>query len=138
MSFFTKKNFKVFFSYKNYKKKGNLFFKENFKKINLKSIFYFFPFFYSFLEIINFKYKNKKFFFFFERNFLIKEKLEEKISWETFNFFKLKDFIFFQKNIKQYNVYNDYFFIEVNTKNLASSIGFIKKKKTIKFTNKKN
>lgn len=124
MNFYKKKNLKINFSFKTYKKKGNFFLKNKFETVNLKNIVYLLPFIVSLVEIISCKYQKNH--FFFDKNFAIRNKVEEKILWQTFDFFKKKEFVF--QNIKEYNVYNECFLIEVNKKNLFVSSGLIKKK----------
>lgn len=96
-----------------------------FENLSIKKILFIFPFFFGLT--INFyqKYHKNSFYFLSQNIYVGEKKNEEKVSWESFNFFQLKKIK--EKNIININVYQNIILLNLKKPLTLNLVGIIEK-----------
>jgi ATP-dependent Zn protease len=118
-------NITITFSFSNYRKWAKNFFieKVNINNWNLETIIHFFPILIGFFQMIYLRYKDQTFLYFFEKNIPGKKILKDEISWETFHY--IQSFHYKKNQIKNIDIYNDFFLLDIKDNNQNYFIGLI-------------
>lgn len=126
------------FLLKNYKiSKKALFDNINiFEKLSLKKILFLSPFFFGLTKNFYQKYQKNSFYFLSQNIYLGGKKNHEKMNWESFDFFKLRQIK--EKNINNLNVYQNLLLIDLKKNLTINLVGIIEKNNISKLKKIKN